>query len=74
MEGERAVIDKRLTDKSQDTLVSAFRSISVKDDEIPLRPDFGKSGTAIMLRTNFFTVDGPHRPLHEYDVSVTPAG
>ncbi|THH09696.1 hypothetical protein EW145_g1836 [Phellinidium pouzarii] len=65
--------DARLGGTDQDNLVNAFRSISLKHDDLPLRPGWGKSGTAIKLRSNFFAVKMPKGPLCEYDVKITPA-
>lgn len=67
-----APVDPRLLDKSQDALVLAMKSISLKHDELPLRPGFGTSGRAIKLRANFFPVQLPKGPLFEYDVTISP--
>ncbi|THH12645.1 hypothetical protein EW146_g7502 [Bondarzewia mesenterica] len=70
--GQLANIDARL-DASQDQLIASFRSLSIASNDIPLRPDYGKTGTQIKLRTNFFPVRVPKGPLYEYDISITPA-
>ncbi|KAI0050290.1 argonaute-like protein [Auriscalpium vulgare] len=70
--GGPANIDARL-DASQDQLVASFKSLTLQHDDLPLRPNFGTVGTAIKLRTNFFPVRLPKGPLHEYDVSISPA-
>lgn len=68
-----ANIDSRLTDKSDDQIVESLRSLTVNDNDLPVRPGFGTSGTPIKLRTNFFTVKVPKGPLYEYDVAINPA-
>ncbi|PCH37525.1 argonaute-like protein [Wolfiporia cocos MD-104 SS10] len=68
-----ATIDARLTDGSQDALVAQFKSLTLRDTDLPTRPDFGTKGKDIKLRTNFFPVKVPKGPLHEYDVSIQPA-
>ncbi|KAF8960908.1 argonaute-like protein [Flammula alnicola] len=70
--GEPANIDTRLTDQSQDALVASLQSLTLKPNELPLRPGFGKEGKAIKLRANFFPVKVPKGPLFEYDVSISP--
>ncbi|ESK90163.1 argonaute-like protein [Moniliophthora roreri MCA 2997] len=65
-------LDARLTDKSEDALVASLKTMRLKGDEIPLRPDFGSKGQQITLRTNFFPVRVPKGPLYEYDISITP--
>ncbi|TFY71790.1 hypothetical protein EVG20_g1213, partial [Dentipellis fragilis] len=69
---EPAAIDSRL-DASQDQLVASLRGLSLASSPIPLRPDFGKVGVPIKLRTNFFPVRVPKGPLYEYDVSIDPS-
>lgn len=73
MPGHPAELQPRLTDGSQDKIVAAFSKLSVKDDEIPLRPGFGQNGQAIKVRTNFFPMKVPPGPLGEYDIHITPA-
>ena len=68
-----AVVDGRLTDNSQEALLASFRSLAIRDNDLPLRPDFGKFGTPVKLRTNFFPVKVPKGPLFEYDVAISPA-
>ncbi|OCH92760.1 Piwi-domain-containing protein, partial [Obba rivulosa] len=68
-----AQIDARLVDNSQDQLVSSLSRLSLRDDDLPTRPDFGAAGVAIKLRTNFFPVRVPKGPLYEYDVQIAPA-
>ena len=70
-EGRPANIDARL-DASQEALIAQFNSLSVHTHDIPLRPDFGKAGLAIKLRTNFFPVRVPKGPLYEYDIAIAP--
>jgi eukaryotic translation initiation factor 2C len=72
--GQPAVVDARLTDNSQDKLVESFKALTVRGNDLPLRPDFGKIGTPIKLRANFFPFkDLPKGPLYEYDVAISPA-
>jgi hypothetical protein len=75
LEGVPATVDARITDNSQDALVASFQNLSVSQgpNELPPRPDFGKQGRAIVLRTNFFPVTVPKGPVFEYDVTITPA-
>lgn len=68
-----ANFDARLQDDSQDTLISALKSVNLNDNDLPVRPDWGTLGQPIKLRTNFFPVKVPKGPLHEYDVSIAPA-
>ncbi|KAG6811918.1 hypothetical protein H0H92_005249 [Tricholoma furcatifolium] len=67
-----ANIDARLSDKSELALVAAFKNITLKGDELPLRPDFGSRGRAIKLRANFFPVKVPKGPIYEYEVTISP--
>ncbi|KAL1715362.1 Piwi domain-containing protein [Schizophyllum commune] len=39
---------------------------------MPVRPDFGTKGRQVTLRSNYFPVKVPKRPLYEYDVRITP--
>ncbi|TFK87299.1 hypothetical protein K466DRAFT_586504, partial [Polyporus arcularius HHB13444] len=66
-------VDARLADGSQDALVASMRSLRMKDNELPSRPDFGTAGQAIKLRTNFFPINVPKGPVHEYDITLDPA-
>ncbi|KAF8153048.1 argonaute-like protein [Crassisporium funariophilum] len=70
--GQPAILDPRLTDKTQDALVASLQSLKIKSDELPVRPGFGTEGRAIKLRANFFSVKVPKGPLFEYDVSISP--
>jgi hypothetical protein len=43
--------------------------------ELPLRPGFGGTGTAIKLRTNFFPVlFNSTKPFYEYNIIMHPTG
>ncbi|KIK64934.1 hypothetical protein GYMLUDRAFT_39338 [Collybiopsis luxurians FD-317 M1] len=66
-------IDTRLRGNSQQTLVESFKRLTLKPNDLPLRPDFGTLGQPIKLRANFYPVKVPKGPLYEYDVSITPA-
>ncbi|KAJ4481136.1 argonaute-like protein [Lentinula aciculospora] len=66
-------IDLRLSANSQQALIRSFKTLSIKPNDLPLRPDFGTSGTAIKLRANFYPVKVPKGPLYEYNVTISPA-
>ncbi|KIY67428.1 argonaute-like protein [Cylindrobasidium torrendii FP15055 ss-10] len=66
-------VDARLTDGSEATLVRALKTLKVNDNELPLRPDFGKLGKEVKLRANFFSVNIPETNLFEYDIVMTPS-
>lgn len=70
--GAPANIDARLQDGSDDALVASMRSLTIKGDDLPVRPGFGTVGKAIKLRANFFPVKISKAPLYEYDVSISP--
>jgi hypothetical protein len=61
-----------LSGNSDGALVASLQSLVVRDNDMPPRPDFGTSGAAVKLRTNFFPVKVPKGPLYEYDVAITP--
>ncbi|KDR77135.1 hypothetical protein GALMADRAFT_66053 [Galerina marginata CBS 339.88] len=67
-----ANIDSRLTDNSEETIITSMKALTVKSNELPLRPGFGTVGRPIKLRANFFPVKVPKGPLFEYDVSMSP--
>ncbi|KAG6860411.1 hypothetical protein C0995_011482 [Termitomyces sp. Mi166 len=67
-----AAIDARLQDKSELALVASFKNLNLGGDDIPLRPDFGIRGSQVKLRTNYFPVKIPKRPLYEYEVTISP--
>ena len=71
-EGQPANIDRRLVDQSQDEVILSLRSLTLNDDELPVRRDYGTTGTPIKLRANFFPVKVPRGPLYEYGVSIEP--
>ncbi|KAJ3894462.1 argonaute-like protein [Lentinula edodes] len=66
-------IDARLVDNSQQALVRTFNTLTIKPNDLPLRPDFGTLGTAIKLRANFYPVKIPKGPLYEYNITISPA-
>jgi hypothetical protein len=43
-EGQPAAIDPRLTDSAEDRLILSFKSLSLRQDAMPPRPDFGTKG------------------------------
>ena len=65
-------IDARLKDNSQEALVQSLKSVTIKPNELPLRPNFGTVGIPIKLRANFFPVKVPKGPFYEYEVSISP--
>ncbi|KAN0105642.1 Piwi domain containing protein [Russula decolorans] len=58
-EGQPAAIDSRLSNSAEDRLISSFKSLSLRQDAMPPRPDFGTKGKPIKLRTNFFPIRVP---------------
>lgn len=71
-EGQPANIDPRLADSAEDRLILSFKSLSLRQDAMPPRPDYGTKGKSIKLRTNYFPIRVPKGPLYEYDISITP--
>ncbi|KAI5116017.1 hypothetical protein M0805_004388 [Coniferiporia weirii] len=65
-------VDGRLEVRGQEGLVNTFRSLTVGNNDLPLRPGWGKVGAPIKMRSNFFPVKIPRGPLSEYDVKITP--
>ena len=53
---QATVVDPRLNMNDQNSLVTSFRSVSINDNELPLRPGWGTRGQPIKLRSNFFAV------------------
>ena len=43
-EGQPASIDARLADSSEDRLILSFKSLSLRQDAMPPRPDYGTKG------------------------------
>lgn len=43
-EGQAAVIDSRLANSAEDRLISSFKSLSLRQDAMPPRPDYGIKG------------------------------
>ncbi len=72
MAGQPANFDARLAGKDQDDLVSSFKSLTLKHEDMPARPGWGTVGTPIKLRANYFPVKLPRGPLYEYDIKITP--
>lgn len=46
--------------------------MTIRQGDLPNRPDFGVAGTKVTLRTNFFPIKVPKGPLCEYDVDIKP--
>lgn len=70
--GVSSEVDIRLANNSEDVLIRSFRALTIKPDDLPLRPDFGTIGKVVKLRANFFPVKLPASPFFEYDVEITP--
>lgn len=43
-EGQPAVIDSRLANSAEDRLILSFKSLSLRQDAMPPRPDYGTKG------------------------------
>jgi len=43
-EGQPAVIDTRLADSAEDRLILSFKSLALRQDAMPPRPDYGTKG------------------------------
>ena len=70
--GVPANIDPRLTDNSQDLLISALKTLRTHPNELPVRPGFGTEGRPIKLRANFFPIKIRSSTYFEYDVAISP--
>ncbi|KAF8341583.1 Piwi domain-containing protein [Cantharellus anzutake] len=69
-----ANIDARLSSSAMDSLVSGLSKLKITHGEQPpTRPDFGKVGTPIKLRANYFPLTKLPEKLYEYDLKTTPA-
>lgn len=66
-----ANIPPRLAETSHTELINAFKSLKVIPDR-PLRPGYGKNGTPITLRANFFPLRLPKGPIYDYVVEISP--
>ncbi|TDL21938.1 Piwi-domain-containing protein [Rickenella mellea] len=65
-------LEPRLSAREQDALISSFNSLTTAEGR-PVRPGFGKLGTAIKVRANFFAVKYPKNTiLYDYTVNITP--
>ncbi len=66
-----ANVDARLAPTEMDALVTGFARLKVVEaGQFPLRPDFGKAGTPIKLRANYFAMKAVPQKFFEYDVKV----
>ncbi|QRW22769.1 argonaute-like protein [Rhizoctonia solani] len=54
--------------------LSSIRKLAVDDDQLPRRPDYGKVGQSVVLRTNYFPVEYKKAKIFDYDISVEPEG
>ncbi|THH04985.1 hypothetical protein EW145_g5129 [Phellinidium pouzarii] len=63
-----------LSDKELNALVARFKSLSTSVPNRVMRPGFGKRGTAVTLRANFFALKYPKNVvLYDYAIEITPA-
>ncbi|QRV95662.1 protein argonaute 5 [Ceratobasidium sp. AG-Ba] len=67
-----ATVDSRLTTHADDELVASFKSLTVQENDLPRRPDFGTAGQEIKLRTNFFPVEYGQATIYDYEILVEP--
>ena len=68
-----ARLDSRSTDRELDTLMSRFRNLSTSVPDRVVRPGYGKRGSAITLRANFFTLKYPKNCiLYDYPIEINP--
>ena len=65
--------DARLNERELTALVSRFKNLSASVPDRVIRPGFGKRGTAVTLRANFFALKYPKNcVLYDYPVEITP--
>jgi len=55
-----------------DKLLASFEGLSVSDDQLPTRPNWGTVGRVARFRANFFPITYPKGPIFEYDVKIDP--
>ncbi|CEL53059.1 Protein argonaute 1B OS=Oryza sativa subsp, japonica GN=AGO1B PE=2 SV=3 [Rhizoctonia solani AG-1 IB] len=67
-----AVIDSRLKSHADDALIESFKKLTVAEDQLPRRPNFGNAGQEVVLRTNYFPVEYKKAKIFDYDISVEP--
>ncbi|KAG8775710.1 hypothetical protein FRC12_001319 [Ceratobasidium sp. 428] len=67
-----ATIDPRLTTHADDDLIASFKNLTVEENDLPRRPDFGKTGQEIKLRTNYFPVEYGNATIYDYEILVEP--
>lgn len=66
--------DVRLSNKEQNALVSRFKTLSTSVADRVVRPGFGKEGTVIALRANFFALNYPkNMVLYDYPIEIEPS-
>ncbi|KAF9444196.1 argonaute-like protein [Macrolepiota fuliginosa MF-IS2] len=70
--GRTNQIDARLRDNSENELVASLKNVKIDTTDLPLRPDHGKAGKAVALRTNYFPVTIPKGPFYEYEIVIMP--
>lgn len=61
-----------MTTHADDELVASFQKLAVADNKLPARPDYGKNGKEVLLRTNYFPVEYGKATIYDYEVSVEP--
>jgi eukaryotic translation initiation factor 2C len=50
-EGQPAVIDSRLANSAEDRLILSFKDLSLRQDAMPPRPDYGTKGRYFSLHS-----------------------
>lgn len=66
-----ARVDPRINDRDMDALISGFKKLDTKDRVI--RPGFGKRGTNVTLRANFFALNYPKNVvLYDHPLKIEP--
>ncbi|KAG8714786.1 hypothetical protein FRC09_017242 [Ceratobasidium sp. 395] len=67
-----ATIDPRPTNRTDDDLIASFQNLTVEESDLPRRPDFGKAGQEIKLRTNYFPVEYGNATIYDYEIIIQP--
>ena len=71
--GAPARLDSRTSERDLDDLMSRYRNISTSVPDRVVRPGFGKRGTAITLRANYFALKYPKNSIiYDYPIEITP--
>jgi hypothetical protein len=65
-------VDPQLVAGGEKVLAN-FKALRIdSQSELPLRPNFGKAGTAINIRANHFAIKIPKGPFYEYKIYFKP--